>query len=109
MRSMQNMTTILGSLALIWTLVLVSPGVRVVRAEEGSAASAAGEVAEGGTCEVGADPGGHATVDSLQKIQRAKIAQLADAMKHRDPGADYIDLNNRGFNQPRPGEQPSAH
>jgi len=46
-------------------------------------------------------------VDSLQKIQRAKIAQLAVQMKERDPGTDYVDLNNRVFNQPR-GEQPSA-
>lgn len=106
MRSIQSVTTILGSLALTWTLVLAPPGVRAVRADEGAAGN---EIAESRSCEAGAEVDGPALVDSLHIVQRATINQLAATLEKHDPGPDYVDLNNRGFNQPRPGEQPSVH
>jgi hypothetical protein len=103
MRWIQSATTILGGLALAWTLVLAPPGVRAVRAEDGAAKS---EVAEGGSCSAGGEVDQHALVDSMQAVQRAKVAQLAASLAEHDPGPEYVDLNNRGYNQPRPGEQP---
>lgn len=101
MRSIQNLTTILGSLALAWTLVLASPGVRIVKADEGAAQSEADEIADGGSCAAGSVSDGHAVVDVLHQVQRAKIKQLAASLKNHDPGPDYVELDNRGFNQPR--------
>jgi hypothetical protein len=103
-RSIQNMTTILGSLALTGTLMLTSPGVRAVRAEEGTTASATADAAaEGASCQADAGIDGHALVDSLAIVQRATIKQLAATLSKHDPGPEYVELDNRGYNQP-PGE-----
>jgi hypothetical protein len=100
-RSIHNLTTILGSLALVWTLLLALPGVSVVHAEDGGSHAVADEVTEGGSCEAGSVAGGSELVDFLDRAQRARVKQLASGLKAHDPGPEYVDLDNRGFNQPR--------
>ena len=59
------------------------------------------EIADGGSCEAGSVNDGHAVVSVLQRVQRAQIKQPAASLTNRDPGPDYVELDNRGFNQPR--------
>jgi len=100
MRSIHNLTTVLGSLAVAWTLALATPGVHVVRADDSTAEEASEEIAEGATCESG--PAGSAVVvDSLQRVQRNSIRTLAAQLEKHDPGPGFVALDNRGFNEPR--------
>jgi len=103
MRVIKDLTTVLGSLAVAWTIVLAVPGVRAVRADEGAEPVAAeqGEAAaEGATCEAG-PANGQMLVDSLQRVQRDAIRQLAPQLAQRDTPPGIIGLDNRGFNDPR--------
>jgi len=96
MRLLHNLTTLLGSLAVIGTLALLSPGVEIVRADDEAVADAA--AAEAPTCEAGAVNGAHLLVDRLQHIQRLQIERLAASADPSDSSGDVVVLNNRGYN-----------
>jgi ornithine cyclodeaminase/alanine dehydrogenase-like protein (mu-crystallin family) len=82
------LSTILGSLAMIGTLALSSPGVRVVRAADDVVADS-GEV-----CEAGTIAGGNEVAAYLSDVQRLVREQL-EAPRSDD---EIIVLNNRGYN-----------
>jgi len=98
MRPIRDLTTILGSLALVWTLALLSPGVRAVRAEDGAAPAESSVAADGPSCEAGAVNGGREIVEYLQHIQRLQLERMAASSDSSDAGADFVILNNRGYN-----------
>lgn len=104
MRLWRGVTAILGSLALAGTLLLLSPGVRVVQAdddatpsENSAAASESSAAADGPTCEAGAVTGGQEIVEYLRHIQRLQIEQMAASPDAAADG-DFVVLNNRGYN-----------
>jgi hypothetical protein len=97
MRSLRDVTTILGSLALAGTLALLSPGVRVVRADDAAPAESP-VTADGPTCEAGAVSGGQEITDLLQLIQRLQRERMAASPDTADAGGDFVVLNNRGYN-----------
>jgi hypothetical protein len=98
MRPFRDATTILGSLALVGTLVLLSPGIRAVRADDTSAPAESSPAADGPTREAGAVSGGQEVVETLQHIQRLQLEQTAAAPPASDAGGDLVVLNNRGYN-----------
>jgi hypothetical protein len=98
MRPFRDLATILGSLALVGTLVLLSPGVRAVRADDASAPAESSLAADGPTCEAGTVSGGQEIVGALQHIQRLQLEQMAASPNAPDAGGDFVVLNNRGYN-----------
>ncbi len=97
MRPLRDLTTILGSLALVGTLVLLSPGVRAVRADDAAPPSESSLAADGPTCEAGTVSGGQETVEYLQHIQRLQLEQMAKS-PDTAAGGGFVVLNNRGYN-----------
>jgi hypothetical protein len=98
MRPLYDLATILGSLALAGTLVLLSPGVRAVRADDASAPTASSLAADGPTCEAGTVSGGQEVEAILQQIQRRQLEQMAASPNAPDAGGGFVVLNNRGYN-----------
>ncbi len=98
MRPFRDATTILGSLALVGTLVLLSPGIRAVRADDTSAPAESSLAADGPTCEAGTVSGGQQILEYLQHIQRLQLEQTAASPPASDAGGDLVMLNNRGYN-----------
>jgi hypothetical protein len=94
MRRFSRTTTILGGLALVVMLALSSPGVRITRAADDTAA----EAGEGAVCEPGNDRLARDVTANLQELQRRHIEQ--DIEQHIAPRSDdgTIVLNNRGYN-----------
>ena len=98
MRPLHDVTAILGSLALVGTLALLSPGVHVVRADDDAPPPESSLAAEGPTCEAGSVSGGQEVAEFLQLIQRLQIEQMAASPDAADAGGDFVVLNNRGYN-----------
>jgi hypothetical protein len=98
MRPFPDMTTILGSLALVGTLALLSPGVQAVRADDDATPAESSLAADGPTCEAGAVSGGQEIAEFLQHIQRLQREQMAASPDATDAGGDFVVLNNRGYN-----------
>jgi hypothetical protein len=98
MRPLRDLTTILGGLALVGTLALLSPGVRAVRADAGYTSDASSLAADGPTCEAGTVNGGPEIVEFLQHVQRLQIEKMAASSDSSEAGGDFIVLNNRGYN-----------
>ena len=98
MRPLRDVTAILGSLALVGTLALLSPGVRAVRADDDAPPVESSLAAEGPTCEAGTVSGGQGIVEFLQLIQRLQIEQMAASPDGADADGDFVVLNNRGYN-----------
>jgi hypothetical protein len=96
MQPSRDVTTILGSLALVGTLVLLSPGVRAVRADAAAPPSESSLAADGPTCEAGTVSGGEEVVEYLQHIQRLQLEQMATSPAAA--GGGFVVLNNRGYN-----------
>jgi hypothetical protein len=90
MRRFSKTTTTLGGLALVATLALSSPGVRIVRAADAVAA----EAGEGAVCEAGSVRNANDVTAYLNEMQRRQAEQEA-APRSDD---EMIVLNNRGFN-----------
>lgn len=84
MRALKGTATTLGLLSLLASIALLSPGVRVVRAEP-ALAQVAGQC---GSSDTGSDAEVEAFVESL----RRKHARSADATD------EVVALNNRGYN-----------
>ena len=97
MQPLRDVTTILGSLALVGTLVLLSPGVRAVRADDAAPPPELSLAADGPTCEAGTVSGGQEIVKYLQHIQRLQLEQMA-ASPDAAAGGGFVVLNNRGYN-----------
>ena len=97
MQPLRDVMTILGSLALVGTLALLSPGVRAVRADTDAPPSESSLAADGPTCEAGAVSGGEDVVEYLRHIQRLQLEQMA-ASPDAAAGEGFVVLNNRGFN-----------
>jgi hypothetical protein len=100
---LRDVTTILGSLALVGTLALLSPGVRAVRADASAPPSESSLDADGPTCEAGAVTGGEEVVEYLRHLQRLQLEQMASSPDVAD-GAGFVVLNNRGYNYGPGGE-----
>jgi hypothetical protein len=98
MRPSHDVTAILGSLALVGTLALLSPGVHAVRADDDAPPVESSIAAEGPTCEAGTVSGGEEIVEFLQLIQHLQIEQMAASPDATDAGGDFVVLNNRGYN-----------
>ncbi|MFQ5415688.1 MAG: hypothetical protein ACE5FL_01445 [Myxococcota bacterium] len=94
MRLIRDLTALSGAVALAAALVLLSPGVHAVRADDAGphAAFSLSAVGDGPTCEAGTIAGGEETLDILRDIQR-KAAQQANAAE-----GDFVVLNGRGYN-----------
>jgi len=97
MRPFRDVTTILGSLALAGTLLLLSPGVRLVQADDAASAESSA-TDEGPVCEAGTVSGGQEVVDFLQLIQRLQLERMAASPDAADADGDFVVLNNRGYN-----------
>ena len=97
MRPLRDVTAILGSLALVGTLVLLSPGVRAVRADDGAPPSEISLAADGPTCEAGTVSGREEVVEYLRQIQRLQLEQMATS-PDAAAGGGFVVLNNRGYN-----------
>ena len=98
MRARSTAMTVAGVLALAGMLALSSPGVRVARAGDGSAASGASpaQVSSGeasGSCKVGDAP-------KRQVDQSAVSARIAERLRAEMASSDEkpIVLNGRGYN-----------
>jgi hypothetical protein len=91
---LRDVTTILGGLALVGTLALLSPG---VRADADPPASESSLAADGPTCEAGTVTGGEEVVEYLRHLQRLQLEQMATS-PDAAAGGDFIVLNNRGYN-----------
>ena len=96
MRRFSESSTILGGLALLATLALSSPGVRVVRAAD----DAAYDAGEGAVCEAGSIRGASEVTAYLREMQRLQ-EQRDEVAARSDDGT--IVLNNRGYNYGTPG------
>jgi hypothetical protein len=109
MRRVQDVTTILGALALAGSLALLSPGVRVVRADDTAAPTASTADADGPTCEAGTLNGGAEVLEYLEKIQRLQRERMAASPEVAADADDFVALGNRGYNHgPSPVTFPSA-
>ena len=88
-----------GSLAVIGTMLLLSPGVQVVQASgEGDLANLRA-LRPGPTCEVSSSAASSVAREAA-RAQRAKLLSL----KHAQAGSDeMIVLNSRGYNYLLPG------
>jgi hypothetical protein len=100
MKASLDARTIPGWLAVAAMLLLTSPGVRTVRADADVLVS---EVPDGPSCS------GRAEVENIEAdlaryIEEARRAAAAQP----DAGADYVVLNNRGYNY-GPARTPSLH
>lgn len=102
MRAVRDVTTILGSLALAWTLALLSPGVRVVRADGAVPPSASASDADGPTCEADSAGAGDEVAEVLLHIQRLQIERMAASAGADPSDGGIVVLNNRGYNQGPP-------
>ena len=108
MRRKREMTTILGCLALAGSLVLLSPGVRVVRADDSATTAESSADTDGPTCEAGTVSGGAEVLENLRRIQRLQRERMT-ASPESAADADFVVLNNRGYNYgPSPVSFPSA-
>jgi hypothetical protein len=82
-----------GSLATLVTLALSAPGVRVVHAEEVLRKTAAQPIAEGPSCQLGAQQGGTVQV-------------ILDRDRSGDTDSPTVALNNRGYSYRLPAVDP---
>ena len=98
MRRLPDVTTVLGSLALAGTLALLSPGVEVVRADDGPDGAAIASSSDGLTCEAGTINGGEETAAFLRRIQQLQVEEMNRAAPTGDTDGEAIVLNNRGYN-----------
>lgn len=98
MRHLPDVTTVLGSLALAGALALLSPGVEVVRADDGPGAAANASSSDGLTCEAGTINGGEEVAEYLRRIQQLQIEQMNRTAPIGDTDGEAIVLNNRGYN-----------
>ena len=103
MRPSPDARVIAGCLALLGVLMLASPGVRAVRADDADASSAP-RAEPGQVCRP--EPAPMAAVDLGALLERARRRALAEA----EPGAETpVLLNNRGYNYgPAPRVDPTA-
>ncbi len=102
MQRLRDVTTILGGLALAGSLVLLSPGVRVVRADDTTASAESAADADGATCEAGTVNGGAEVQEYLQRIQRLQRERMAASPEAAASTDDFVVLNNRGYNNGPP-------
>jgi hypothetical protein len=98
MRPPLDLRSILGYLALLVTLLLAGPGVRVVRADD-AAESPVSEAGDGPMC------------SAQQPLDERKVAAALEAVRQQAPAANPADaqapiaLSNRGYNY---GPSPEA-
>ena len=98
---MRNLMTCLGSLALVATLGLMSPGVHAVRADDGQVSQEEAAADDAAVCEAGLPA--HADVvivNHLKHMQRLHVQSLAASGRIANTEVTVVDLNSRGSNYP---------
>ena len=112
MRPSLDHRTVCGTLALAATLLLSSPGVQVVRADDGAPLSSSHATPlpnDGPTCSAGA-PDDAAPAQLAAMMERARLEALAAAESQtaEEAEAHGVVLNNRGYNYgPAPTPNPA--
>ncbi len=86
-----DLKSILGLLSLAASLALISPGVRVVRADETPAAARAQETPSAGVCSPDASP--TATAARMAEAARERLRRQAAPTSHLP-----VVLNTQGYN-----------
>jgi hypothetical protein len=98
--------TLLGTIALAAALALLSPGVKLVRADEPAPAAPAPAAApisqDGPSCEAG-DRSAETKIEQLQALMRTQELRALAEQQARQVDSDVIVLNNSGYNyKPKP-------
>ena len=91
MRPRPRLRTIVGLLSLAGTLLLTSPGVKLVRAEE-AAPPPAPAAAQGPSCRADKPPSSPGIAALTAKLRQQAAAQANSSSE------DVVVLNNRGYN-----------
>ena len=98
MRRLHQATNVLGGLAVAGMLALLSPGIEIVRADDGAVAAESVSGSEGMACEGGTISGTEEVAEYLRRIQQLQVEEMKQAAPTGDAGDEAIVLNNRGYN-----------
>jgi hypothetical protein len=93
--------TCFGSLALVATLALISPGVHAVRADDGQVSQEEAAADDAAVCEEGLPARADLViVNHLQHMQRLHVQSLAASGRTANSEVTVVDINSRGSNYP---------
>jgi hypothetical protein len=98
MRRKPHVSNVLGSLAVAGMLALLSPGIEIVRADDGPVAAEAVSSSDGLACEAGTIDGAEEVAEYLRRIQQLQIEEGNQDAPNGGAGDEAIVLNNRGYN-----------